>query len=87
MKGGQKPLHALSIVPAVVTSIEGLFGRRTGKEKKESAMSFVLAAVQLKEALESREIVDEERFREGLGKMVDGVVDCLNASSWARADE
>jgi hypothetical protein len=31
------------------------------------------------------EIVLEEKFREGLGKVIDGVVQCLNASSWAKA--
>ncbi|HET8666546.1 MAG TPA: hypothetical protein VFM10_01120 [Terriglobales bacterium] len=30
-------------------------------------------------------IVLENKFREGLGKIIDGVVQCLNASAWAKA--
>jgi hypothetical protein len=29
--------------------------------------------------------VDEDKFKEGLSKVIDGTVECLNASSWARA--
>jgi hypothetical protein len=37
------------------------------------------------EAVTSREIVDGDKFRDGLGKIIDGVVQCLNASAWAKA--
>lgn len=80
----QKLLQGIAFVPAVVNSIEGLFGNRTGQEKKESALSFVSAALQLSEAVAAREIVDEEKFKAGLSKVVDGTVECLNASSWAK---
>jgi len=80
----QKLLQGIAFVPAVVNSIEGLFGNRTGEEKKESALSFVSAALQLSEAVAAREIVDEEKFKSGLSKVVDGTVECLNASSWAK---
>lgn len=63
---------------------EGLFGSQSGQEKKESAISFVGAALQLTEAVANRDIVDEVKFKEGLSKVVDGTVECLNASSWAR---
>ncbi len=66
-------------------NVEGLFGNRSGEEKKESAISFVGAALQLTEAVANREIVDEAKFKQGLSKLIDGTVDCLNASSWARA--
>ena len=80
----QKLLQGIAFIPAVVNSIEGLFGGQSGQEKKDSAISFVAAALQLTEAVASREIVDEAKFREGLSKLVDGTVECLNASSWAR---
>ena len=80
----QKLLQGIAFVPAVVNSIEGLFGNHTGQEKKESALSFVSAALQLSEAVASREIVDEEEFKAGLSKVVDGTVQCLNASTWAK---
>jgi hypothetical protein len=80
----QKLLQGISFVPAIVNSIEGLFGHQSGQQKKDSAISFVTAALQLTEAVANREIVDEAKFREGLSKLVDGTVECLNASSWAR---
>jgi len=79
----QKLLQGISFIPAVVNSIEGLFGSQSGQQKKDSAISFVAAALQLTEAVASREIVDEAKFKEGLSKVVDGTVECLNASSWA----
>jgi hypothetical protein len=84
MDAMQKPVHAIALVPAIVNGIEGLFGRHSGREKKESAMSFVLAVLHLRESVANREVVDEQRFLEGLSKMIDGVVECLNASSWAQ---
>jgi hypothetical protein len=36
------------------------------------------------EAVINRDIVDERKFNEGLSKIVDGVVQCLNASSWSK---
>ncbi len=38
----------------------------------------------LPEAISSREIVDEAKFRDGLSKVIDGTVQCLNASTWAK---
>jgi hypothetical protein len=80
----QKLLQGIAFIPAVVNSIENLFGSQSGQEKKNSAISFVAAALQLTDAVANREIVDEVKFREGLSKLVDGTVECLNASSWAR---
>ncbi|HYU46347.1 MAG TPA: hypothetical protein VEK84_09240 [Terriglobales bacterium] len=79
----QKLLQGISFVPAIVNSIEGLFGSQSGQQKKDSAVSFVTAALQLTEAVANREIVDEAKFKEGLSKVIDGTVECLNASSWA----
>ena len=64
----QELLQGIAFVPAVVNGIEGLFGNRTGQEKKESAISFVGAALQLTEAVANREIVDEVTFKEALAK-------------------
>ena len=80
----QKLLQGISFVPAVVNSIEGLFGGQTGEQKKDSAISFVTAALQMTEAIANREIVDESKFRDGLSEIVDGTVKCLNASVWAQ---
>jgi len=73
-----KLLRGIAFVPAVVQGIEGLFGSRTGSEKKEAALS-------LTESIANRDIVDEGKFREGLGKIIDGTVQCLNSSAWAKS--
>jgi len=83
----QKLLQGIAFVPAVVSGIEGLFGSRSGREKKESAISFVTTALQLTEAVGNREILDEAMFKEGLSKVIDGTVECLNASGWARTNK
>jgi len=83
----QKLLQGIAFVPALVNGIEGLFGTRAGQEKKESAISFVAAALQLGEAVTNRDIVDEEKFKAGLSKVIDGTVECLNASSWSQTNK
>lgn len=80
-----KLLRGIAFVPAIVQGIESLFGGRTGAEKKESALSFVTAAISMAEAVTAREIIDEGKFRDGLSKIIDGTVQCLNASAWANA--
>lgn len=79
------PVMAADAAPATTHLSEGLFGSHTGAQKKESAISFVAAALQLTESVANREIVDENKFKDGLGKIIDGTVQCLNASSWAQA--
>ena len=70
--------------PATTTISEALFGSRSGNDKKEAALSFASAALSLTEAVSNKNIVDVEKFRDGLGKIIDGVVQCLNASVWAK---
>jgi hypothetical protein len=79
-----KLLRGIAFVPAVVHGIEALFGAKSGGDKKEAALSFVGSALSLTEAIANRDIVDEAKFKDGLGKIIDGVVQCLNASSWAK---
>jgi hypothetical protein len=77
-------LRGISFIPAVVHGIEALFGGNKGADKKESALAFVSAALSMAEAVTNKDIVDEDKFRDGLGKVIDGVVECLNASAWAK---
>ncbi len=78
-----KLLQGLAFVPAVVNGVEKLFSTRAGPEKRDAAMSFVQAALSSAEAVASRQIVDEVKFKNGLGLVIDGTVACLNASIWA----
>ena len=82
-----KLLQGISFVPAIVSAIEGLFGGRTGADKKDAAMSFVQTALSISDAVTHRQIVDETKFKEGLSKVIDGTVECLNASIWAKPVE
>jgi len=47
-------------------------------------MCFVSAALQLSDAVISRHILNESKFKEGLSSVIDGVVLCLNASTWSK---
>jgi hypothetical protein len=79
-----KLLQGIAFVPAVVNGIEGLFGGRSGNDKKSAAMSFVQAAISMSEAVTAKDIIDNGKFQEGLSKVIDGTVECLNASIWAK---
>ena len=37
------------------------------------------------DAVANKNVVDVDMFRDGLGKIIDGVVLCLNASVWAKS--
>jgi len=77
-------LQAISFIPGVVTTIESLLSHRSGAEKKDAVMSFLQTALSAGDAVMSREIVDETKFKAGLSEIIQGVVDCLNASVWAK---
>jgi len=47
-------------------------------------MSFLENALATVDAVAAREIVDPEKFKNGISMVVDGVVLCLNASAWAK---
>jgi hypothetical protein len=79
-----KLLQGISFLPAVVNGIESLFGGRAGADKRDAALSFVQAALSMSDAVASRQIVDEAKFKEGLQQIVNGTVACLNASVWAK---
>ena len=77
-------LRGISFIPALVQGIEGLFGNKTGSEKKDAAMSFLQNALSVADAISSRDIVNPEEFKKGISEVIDGVVTCLNASVWAQ---
>lgn len=77
-------LQAIAFIPGLISGIESFFGSHSGAEKKQAAMSFIDAALQAGEAISSRDIVDESKFKAGLSEIIDGTVMCLNASTWAK---
>src|SRR5437773_395947 len=72
--------QGISFVPGLVTGIGKLLSGRSGEDKKDAALSFVQAALSMSDAITNRQIVDEQKFKDGLGKVIDGTVECLNAS-------
>jgi hypothetical protein len=77
-------LRGIAFIPALVNGIEALFGTKSGVEKKDAAMTFLENALATVDAVAAREIVNPEKFRDGISKIVDGTVECLNASTWAK---
>lgn len=79
-----KILQCIQFVPAAVHSVEVLFGHKSGQDKKDAALTLVGEAVGIGGSFGEEPIADEPKFKEGLGKIIDGVVQCLNASAWAK---
>ncbi len=77
-------LRGIAFVPALVSGIEGLFGDKPGTEKKDAAMSFLQNALAMTDQIAAREIIEPEKFKSGISKIIDGTVDCLNASTWCK---
>jgi len=78
-----KLLQVLAFVPSIITTVENLIGHKTGAEKKDAVMSFLQTALSAGDSLMSREIVDQDKFQNGLSQIITGTVQCLNASIWA----
>ena len=77
-------LQGIAFIPALVNGIEGMFGNKSGAQKKDAAMSFLENALATIDAVSNREIVQPEKFKDGISKIIDGTVECLNASTWAK---
>jgi TctA family transporter len=77
-------LRGIAFVPGLVSAIEGLFGCKSGEQKKDAAMSFLQSALATADAVAAREIINPQEFREGISKVIDGTVQCLNASTWCK---
>ena len=78
-------LRGIAFIPALVSGIESLFTSKSGTEKKDAAMSFMESALATVDAIAAREIVDPEKFKHGISVMIDGAVECFNASAWAKS--
>jgi len=70
--------------PAFITS-ESVFGKNPGANKKDAALTIITSALSMAEAVSNKDIVDVDRFRGGISQIIDGTVQCLNASLWAKA--
>jgi hypothetical protein len=77
-------LRGIAFVPALVNGIEGLFSGKSGRQKKDAAMSFLQNAMATADAVAAREVIDPAKFKDGISKIIDGTVECLNASAWSK---
>jgi hypothetical protein len=77
-------LRAIGLIPGVVQGTEALFGAKNGEKKKAAALEIVGAAINIADAVTMKHIADSEKFTEGLSSVIDGVVECLNASLRAK---
>jgi hypothetical protein len=77
-------LQGIAFIPALVNGIESMFGEKSGAAKKDAAMSFLENSLSMIDKVAAREIIDPAKFRDGISKIVDGTVQCLNSSTWAK---
>ena len=77
-------LRGMALMPGVVQGTEAMFGVKTGPQKKAAVLEVVGVAINVADAVTNKHIADSEKFTEGLGAIIDGVVTCLNASVWAK---
>ena len=79
-----KLLQGIAFVPAIVNGVEGLFGHKSGADKKNAAITLVQNTISASDAIAGKDIVDPNKFQAGLGQVIDGVVQCLNSSAWSK---
>lgn len=77
-------LRGIALLPSVLQGTEALFGIETGAQKKAAALEIVGSAINITDAVTKKHIADSNKFTEGLSTIIDGVVECLNASIWAK---
>ena len=77
-------LRGLGSLPTVLHGTEAIFGAGNGEQKRKAAVELVGAAINITDAVTNKHIADAERFTAGLSAIIDGVVECLNASVWAK---
>jgi hypothetical protein len=79
-----KLLQGISFCSGDCDRVEGLFGHKSGAEKKNTALTLVQNMIVASDAITGKDIVDAAKFQDGLGKVIDGVVQCLNSSAWSK---
>ena len=77
-------LRGIALIPTLVQGVEDLYGAKTGAQKKDAAIAIVGSSINMADAVTSKQISDSGKFTGGLSTIVDGVVECLNASIWAK---
>jgi predicted phage tail protein len=79
-------LRGISMLPSLIQGVEALYGAKSGAQKKEAALAIVGSSINIADAVSTKQIADSGKFTGGLNLIVDGVVQCLNASLWAKPE-
>jgi predicted phage tail protein len=77
-------LRTLTSLPTLIQSVESLYGAKSGAQKKDAALALVSSSLSLADAVTAKQVADAPKFTAGLSLIVDGVVECLNSSLWAK---
>lgn len=78
-----KVLQILSVINAIGTTVVRVEqAGRSGKAKAHAVEVQTMAMLEASEFAAGRDIVNEKKFRKGLRKTCDGIVEMLNASAW-----
>jgi acid phosphatase family membrane protein YuiD len=77
-------LRGIALLPSLIQGVESLYGAKTGLQKKDAAIAIVSSSINMADAVSAKQIADSGKFTAGLNLIVDGVVECLNASIWAK---
>ena len=70
-------------MPAVINGIEGSFGGNAGADEKEGLVFFTVRRL-YDGCCFQQQIFDASKFQKCLSRVIDGPVQLLNASLWAK---
>jgi hypothetical protein len=78
-------LRSISLLPSLIQGVEALYGAKSGAQKKDAALAVIGSSINVADAVSTKQIADSTKFTAGLNLIVDGVVECLNASIWSKS--
>ena len=82
LKGGNRSLFERALVRNIARATSDLAALKP--RRLPGRILVDLPAGVEADAVAAREIVDPEKFRNGISEIIDGVVVCLNASTWSK---
>lgn len=78
-------LRIVNMIPGLIVTAETIIkGPSLGKLKSDKVEYQIMSALEASELISDRDIVDNKRFRKGIKKIIDGIVDVINSSVWAK---
>jgi hypothetical protein len=75
-----KLLKGLAYLPTIILGAEHIFGPHTGQTKKQMVDDITNSVIDTVNAVANKDIIDEGQFNDGKSKIIDGILQCLNAT-------